>query len=302
MVIQKLDYCSEMVGIKIIAVGLAACKAVRRSFPSTYDYAQFVFLSGDRDDGVSLHSAHGISPTAILETSADGWNWMSEILLDTDLVFIVSIPGKEEDKSLAIAAMAKDLGILTVAVVTSEDNMIGFPEHSCEPPITDNVNAWLLIPTVQSILEGSSADSHFPNMVRKSPFFTAVHAIVGLIQNFTMISFDFADARAILFEGGMSTVSFGWGTGRSRAVTSAREALNKAWMSEFDFRGLTGVIVNITAGLDFKLDDFSNVCDVIEEWLPEDSDIIVCCSAFTDLEMSDSLGVSIIMTGISALR
>jgi cell division protein FtsZ len=126
----------------------------------------------------------------------------------------------------------------------------------------------------------------------------AVQGIADLIIRPGMINVDFADVRTVMSEMGMAMMGTGQSKGENRAREAAERAINSPLLDDIDLAGARGILVNITAGLDLSLGEFSEVGDTIEEFASEEATVVV--GTVIDPEMSEELKVTVVATGLGS--
>ena len=126
----------------------------------------------------------------------------------------------------------------------------------------------------------------------------AVQGIADLIIRPGMINVDFADVRTVMSEMGMAMMGTGSAHGENRAREAAERAINSPLLDDIDLQGARGILVNITAGLDLSLGEFSEVGDTIEEFASEEATVVV--GTVIDPNVTDELRVTVVATGLGA--
>ena len=126
----------------------------------------------------------------------------------------------------------------------------------------------------------------------------AVQGIADLIIRPGMINVDFADVRTVMSEMGMAMMGSGSATGEGRAREAAERAINSPLLDDVDLQGARGILVNITAGLDLSLGEFSEVGDAIEEFASDEATVVV--GTVIDPDMTDELKVTVVATGLGS--
>jgi cell division protein FtsZ len=126
----------------------------------------------------------------------------------------------------------------------------------------------------------------------------AVQGIADLIIRPGMINVDFADVRTVMSEMGMAMMGTGSSRGENRAREAAERAINSPLLDDIDLEGARGILVNITAGLDLSLGEFSEVGDTIEEFASEEATVVV--GTVIDPELADELRVTVVATGLGS--
>ena len=124
----------------------------------------------------------------------------------------------------------------------------------------------------------------------------AVQGIADLIIRPGLVNVDFADVRTVMSEMGAAMMGTGTASGEGRARDAAERAINSPLLDDIDLSGARGILVNITAGLDLSLGEFSEVGATIEDIASEDATVVV--GTVIDPEMTDSLKVTVVATGL----
>jgi cell division protein FtsZ len=199
-----------------------------------------------------------------------------------------------------IAEIAKDMGILTVAVVTkpfffelkrrmniAEAGILELEKH---------VDSLIIVPNEKLLtnLPGSSLKKAFA--AANDVLSGAVQGIAELITRRGLINVDFADVRTVMSEKGKAMMGSGQGTGPDRARDAAMQAVASPLLEDVDLSGARGILVNITANDDLGLDEFAEVNDVINEFASQDATMVV--GTVFDDSMTDELRVSVVATGL----
>src|SRR5262245_34307900 len=200
-----------------------------------------------------------------------------------------------------VAQVAKELGILTVAVVTKPFEMEGSKRlGSAEIGISDlgkYCDSLITIPNQKlltvlgpqtTLLDAFKA----ANQVLQG----AVQGIAELITRPGMINVDFADVRTVMAETGMAMMGSGTARGENRAREAAEAAISSPLLEDVNLQGAHGLLINVTAGMDLRTSEFSIVGDTVKQYASEDANVVVGC--VIDPEMSDDIRVTVVATGI----
>ena len=231
---------------------------------------------------------------------------IAEALEGADMVFITAGMGGGTGTGGApvVAEVAKELGILTVAVVTKPfpfegkkrltvaeagmkelrqhvDSLITIPNEKLQPVLGKNTSLLDAFKAANDVLLG------------------AVQGIADLIIRPGMINVDFADVRTVMSEMGMAMMGSGIARGENRACEAAEAAIRSPLLEDVNLEGARGILVNITAGLDLSLGEFSDVGDTIKEFASEDATVVV--GTVIDPEMSEELRVTVVATGLDGV-
>ncbi|HAT3917845.1 TPA: cell division protein FtsZ [Kluyvera ascorbata] len=220
-----------------------------------------------------------------------------------DMVFIAAGMGGGTGTGAApvVAEVAKDLGILTVAVVTKPFNFEGKKRMAfAEQGITElskHVDSLITIPNdklLKVLGRGISLLDAFgaANDVLKG----AVQGIAELITRPGLMNVDFADVRTVMSEMGYAMMGSGVASGEDRAEEAAEMAISSPLLEDIDLSGARGVLVNITAGFDLRLDEFETVGNTIRAFASDNATVVIGTSL--DPDMNDELRVTVVATGI----
>ncbi|HEX4500067.1 MAG TPA: cell division protein FtsZ [Scandinavium sp.] len=220
-----------------------------------------------------------------------------------DMVFIAAGMGGGTGTGAApvVAEVAKDLGILTVAVVTKPFNFEGkkrmaFAEQGISE-LSKHVDSLITIPNdklLKVLGRGISLLDAFgaANDVLKG----AVQGIAELITRPGLMNVDFADVRTVMSEMGYAMMGSGLASGEDRAEEAAEMAISSPLLEDIDLSGARGVLVNITAGFDLRLDEFETVGNTIRAFASDNATVVIGTSL--DPDMNDELRVTVVATGI----
>lgn len=280
-------------GVEFITVNTDA-QALRKSSVSTV-----IQIGGDITKGLGA----GANPQVGRDSALEDREAIKAELQDSDMIFIAAGMGGGTGTGAApiIAEVAKDLGILTVAVVTKPFSFEGkkrmaFAEQGIEE-LSKHVDSLITIPNeklLKVLGRGITLLDAFAkaNDVLKN----AVQGIAELITRPGMINVDFADVRTVMSEMGHAMMGSGVATGDDRAEEAAEMAISSPLLEDIDLAGARGVLVNITAGLDMRLDEFETVGNTVKAFASDNATVVIGTSL--DPEMSDELRVTVVATGI----
>ncbi|MFP3014391.1 MAG: cell division protein FtsZ [Arsenophonus sp.] len=220
-----------------------------------------------------------------------------------DMIFIAAGMGGGTGTGAApvVAKIAKELGILTVAVVTKPFNFEGkkrmvFAETGISE-LSKHVDSLITIPNdklLKVLGRGISLLDAFSsaNNVLKG----AVQGIAELITRPGLMNVDFADVRTVMSEMGYAMMGSGVSRDEDRAEEAAEMAISSPLLEDINLSGARGVLVNITAGFDLRLDEFETVGNTIRAFASDNATVVIGTSL--DPEMNDELRVTVVATGI----
>jgi cell division protein FtsZ len=200
-----------------------------------------------------------------------------------------------------VAQLAKELGILTVAVVTRPFEMEGgkrtlMADHGMSE-LSKHVDSLITIPNQKlltvlgpktTLLDAFKA----ANQVLQG----AVQGIADLITRPGLINVDFADVRTVMAETGMAMMGSGVGTGENRARLAAEMAVSSPLLEDVNLSGAQGILVNVTAGMDLAIGEFQEVGAIVKQFASEDATVVV--GTVIDPEITNELRVTVVATGL----
>src|SRR3989338_6932807 len=226
-----------------------------------------------------------------------------DALSGADMVFITAGMGGGTGTGAApvIAEIAKELGILTVAVVTKPFIFEGKKRMTIAEEgiktLTQYVDSLITIPNnkLLSVL-GKNITLLNAFKAANNVLLGAVQGIADLITRPGLINVDFADVRTVMSEMGMAMMGTGSAKGEQRARQAAESAIASPLLEDVHFSGARGILVNITAGLDMSIGEFEEVGDVIKAFISDDATVVV--GTVIDPNMTDEMRVTVIVTGL----
>jgi cell division protein FtsZ len=225
------------------------------------------------------------------------------MLRGSDMVFITAGMGGGTGTGGApvVAEIARDLGILTVAVVTKPFKFEGSKRMRMAEAglkeLAEHVDSLITIPNEKllsvlgkntSLLDGFAAANDV--------LLGAVQGIADLIIRPGMINVDFADVKTVMSEMGMAMMGTGSAIGENRAKEAAEAAVRSPLLEDINLQGARGILVNITAGTNLSLGEFAAVGEIIEEFASESATVVV--GTVIDDDMTDELKVTVVATGL----
>lgn len=232
---------------------------------------------------------------------------IKEVLTGADMVFITAGMGGGTGTGAApvFAEIAKELGILTVAVVTKPFSFEGKQRALAAEEgirrLADNVDSLITIPNnkLLSVL-GKNISLLNAFKAANNVLLGAVKGISDLITLPGLINVDFADVRTVMSEMGMAMMGTGTAKGEQRARQAAEAAISSPLLEDINFSGARGILVNITAGVDMTIGEFEEVGDVVKEFISDEATVVV--GTVIDPLMTEEMRVTIIVTGLGGER
>ena len=303
--------------IKVIGVGGGGGNAVEHMVRERIEGVEFFAVNTDAQalrktavgqtiqigSGITKGLGAGANPEVGRNAADEDREALRAALDGADMVFIAAGMGGGTGTGAApvVAEVAKDLGILTVAVVTKPFNFEGKKRMAfAEQGITElskHVDSLITIPNdklLKVLGRGISLLDAFgaANDVLKG----AVQGIAELITRPGLMNVDFADVRTVMSEMGYAMMGSGVASGEDRAEEAAEMAISSPLLEDIDLSGARGVLVNITAGFDLRLDEFETVGNTSRAFASDNATVVIGTSL--DPDMNDELRVTVVATGI----
>lgn len=303
--------------IKVVGVGGGGGNALEHMVSENIDGVEFICANTDaqalKNSNAKVHLKLGDELTKGLGAGADprigrqaaeeDRERIREILEGADMVFITAGMGGGTGTGAApvFAEVAKELNILTVAVVTKPFSFEGKQRAiAAEEGIRrlgEHVDSLITIPNnkLLSVL-GKNISLLNAFKAANNVLLGAVKGISDLITRPGLINVDFADVRTVMSEMGMAMMGTGCATGEQRARQAAEAAIASPLLEDVNFSGAKGILVNITAGINMSIGEFEEVGDVVKEFISDDATVVV--GTVIDPDMTDELRVTVIVTGL----
>ncbi len=314
---ELVDNVPQNAVIKVLGVGGGGGNAVKHMITNHVDGVQFICANTDAQALADVDShtvlqlggtvtsglGAGANPEVGRQAALEDRDRIIESLQGADMVFITAGMGGGTGTGGApvVAEIAKEMGILTVAVVTKPfsfeganrmkvaaagmeeleqhvDSLITIPNEKLLPVLGQNVTLLDAFNAANDVLLG------------------AVQGIADLIIRPGMMNVDFADVRTVMSEMGMAMMGTGAAHGEGRARDAAEKAIRSPLLEDVNLQGARGILVNITAGMDLLLGEFTDVGDTIKEFASDNATIVV--GTVLDPDMSDEIRVTVVATGL----
>ncbi|MBI2786184.1 MAG: cell division protein FtsZ [Legionella longbeachae] len=307
--------------IKVVGVGGGGGNAVQHMVTENIGGVEFICANTDaqalRASDAKIHIqlgdeltkglGAGANPQIGREAAEEDRDHIREILSGADMVFITAGMGGGTGTGAApvFAEIAKELGILTVAVVTKPFSFEGKQRAMAAEEgirrLAEHVDSLITIPNnkLLSVL-GKNISLLNAFKAANNVLLGAVKGISDLITRPGLINVDFADVRTVMSEMGMAMMGTGSAVGEQRARQAAEAAIASPLLEDVNFSGARGILVNITAGLDMSIGEFEEVGDVVKEFISDDATVVV--GTVIDPEMTEEMRVTVIVTGLGDMR
>lgn len=303
--------------IKVIGIGGGGSNAVEHMMREKIEGVQFFAVNTDAQalykniveqkiqigNNVTKGLGAGANPEIGRSSAEEDREKLRSMLEGADMVFIAAGMGGGTGTGAApiVAELAKDLGILTVAVVTKPFSFegkkrIGFAEQGISD-LSKHVDSLIIIPNDKllkvlnkgiSLLDAFSA----ANNILKG----AVQGIAELITCPGLVNVDFADVRTVMSEMGYAMMGSGIAYGEGRAEVASEMAISSPLLEDIDLSGAKGVLINITASFDLRLDEFETVGNTIKSFASDNATVVIGTSL--DQEINDGIRVTVVVTGL----
>lgn len=318
---EFMDSHTDKAVIKVIGVGGGGGNAVEHMVRQNIEGVEFITVNTDAQalrnssanttlqigGGITKGLGAGANPEVGRDAAMEDREALRELLTGSDMVFIAAGMGGGTGTGAApiVAEVAREMGILTVAVVTKPFSFegkkrMGFAAHGIEE-LSKNVDSLITIPNdklLKVLGRGISLLDAFK--AANDVLLGAVQGIAELITRPGLINVDFADVRTVMREMGTAMMGTGSASGDDRAEEAAEKAISSPLLEDVDLAGARGILVNITAGMDMTIEEFETVGNAVKAFASENATVVV--GTVIDPEMHDELRVTVVATGIGAER
>lgn len=316
---ELIDNVPQNAVIKVVGVGGGGGNALQHMVVNNVEGVDFICANTDAQalknvsartvlqlgSAVTKGLGAGANPLIGREAAMEDRERIAEVLQGSDMVFITAGMGGGTGTGAApiVAEVAREMGILTVAVVTKPFPFEGRKRMQiAEEGIRElslHVDSLITIPN-EKLLTVLGKDASLLAAFSKANdvLLGAVQGIADLIMRPGMINVDFADVKTVMSEMGMAMMGTGHASGPNRAREAAEAAIRSPLLEDVNLMGARGILVNITAGPDLSLGEFSEVGSTVEEFASESATVVV--GTVIDPELRDELRVTVVATGLGA--
>ena len=316
---ELMDSHSEEAIIKVIGVGGGGGNAIEHMVAQNIEGVEFIAINTDAQvlrsssanvtlqigSGVTKGLGAGANPNIGRQAAEEDRETIRQSLEGADMVFITAGMGGGTGTGAApeVAKVAKELGILTVAVVTKPFPFEGrkrteFADQGIEE-LSKYVDSLITIPNEKLLkVMGKGTPLLQAFSAANDILSGAVQGIAELITRPGLINVDFADVRTVMSEMGTAMMGHGSASGEDRAEEASESAIACPLLEDIDLSGARGILVNITAGPDFSIDEFETVGNAVKAFASDNATVVV--GTVIDMDMSDELRVTVVATGIGA--
>ncbi|NOX69307.1 MAG: cell division protein FtsZ [Gammaproteobacteria bacterium] len=314
---ELMDAHSQSAVIKVIGVGGGGGNAVAHMVNAGIDGVDFVCVNTDAQAlniarvrtalqigcNITKGLGAGANPEVGRQAAMEDRDRIVEVIDGADMLFITAGMGGGTGTGATpvVAQVAKELGILTVAVVTRPFEMEGPKRMSIADAgigeLGKYVDSLITIPNEKllTVLGGETTllDAfRAANQVLQG----AVQGIAELITRPGLINVDFADVRTVMSEMGMAMMGTGVSSGEDRAREAAEAAISSPLLEDINLAGANGILVNVTAGMDLSIGEFQEVGNTIKEFASANATVVI--GTVIDPDMSDEIRVTVVATGL----
>ncbi|MBD9416769.1 cell division protein FtsZ [Pseudomonas sp. PDM16] len=316
---ELVDNVPQSAVIKVIGVGGGGGNAVNHMIKNNIEGVEFICANTDAQalknigartvlqlgPGVTKGLGAGTNPEIGRQAAMEDRERIAEVLNGADMVFITTGMGGGTGTGAApiIAEVAKEMGILTVAVVTRPFPFEGRKRMQVADEgiraLSDVVDSLITIPN-EKLLTILGKDASLLSAFAKADdvLSGAVRGISDIMQRPGLMNVDFADVKTVMGEMGMAMMGTGCASGPNRAREATEAAIRNPLLEDVNLQGARGILVNITAGLDLSLGEYAAVGEIIEAFASEAATVKV--GAVIDPDMRDELHVTVVATGLGA--
>jgi cell division protein FtsZ len=314
---ELVDSIHQSAVIKVIGVGGGGGNAVKHMIANKVEGVEFICANTDAQalkdidartvlqlgNTMTKGLGAGANPEVGRQAAMEDRERIAEVLRGADMVFIAAGMGGGTGTGGApvVAEVARELGILTVAVVTKPFPFEGRKRMAIADAgikeLAERVDSLITIPNEKllSVL-GKQTSLLDAFKAANNVLLGAVQGIADLIIRPGMVNVDFADVRTVMSEMGLAMMGTGRASGENRAREAAEAAIRSPLLEDVNLQGARGILVNITAGIDLSLGEYSEVGSIIEEFASGDATVVV--GTVIDPEMSNELRVTVVATGL----
>jgi len=316
-VFELMDTYSQNAVIKVVGIGGGGGNAVEHMLQGNIEGVEFICANTDAQalknssartilqlgTEVTKGLGAGANPVIGEKAALEDRERIMAVLEGTDMVFVTAGMGGGTGTGAApvVAQVAKELGILTVAVVTRpfpfEGRKRALVAEDGLKELNSQVDSLIIIPN-EKLLSVLGRETTLLEAFKAANgvLYSAVQGISELITRPGLINVDFADVTTVMQDQGLAMMGSGYAKGEGRARKAGIEAISSPLLEDIDLSGARGILVNMTAGPDLSIGEFEEMGDVVEEFASENATVVV--GTVLDPDMEDELRVTVIATGV----
>ncbi len=316
---ELMDSFSQSAVIKVIGVGGGGGNAVEHMVGANLEGVDFIVTNTDAQalsnstakttlqigSEVTKGLGAGANPEVGRQAALEDRDRIMDVLEGSDMVFITAGMGGGTGTGAApvVAQVAKEMGILTVAVVTRPFPFEGKKRSDIATDgisdLRQYVDSLITIPN-EKLLSVLGRDISLLNAFKAANdvLLGAVQGIAELITRPGLINVDFADVRTVMSEMGMAMMGTGTGKGENRARIAAEAAVSSPLLEDVNLAGARGILVNITSGMDLSMGEFEEVGNTIKQFSADCATVVV--GTVIEPDMTDEVRVTMVATGLGS--
>ena len=314
---EFVDTDNQAAVIKVIGVGGGGGNAVQHMLSGNIEGVEFICANTDAQAlnnsaaktslqlgrNMTKGLGAGADPEIGRQAALEDRDRLMDILEGADMVFITAGMGGGTGTGAApiVAQVAKEMGILTVAVVTRPFSFEGKRRAQIADDgikeLSQFVDSLITIPN-EKLLAVLGRDISLLNAfgAANDVLLGAVQGIAELITCPGLINVDFADVKTVMSEMGMAMMGSGKAQGEDRAAVAAEAAVSSPLLEDVNLSGARGILVNITAGMDMTIGEFDEVGNTVKQFSSDNATVVV--GTVIDPDMSGEMRVTIVATGL----
>ncbi len=314
---ELIDAANRAAIMKVIGVGGGGGNAVEHMLNGDIEGVEFICANTDAQalknstaktimqlgNTVTKGLGAGSDPDVGKQAALEDRDRIMDVLEGSDMIFITAGMGGGTGTGAApvVAQVAREMGILTVAVVTRPFSFEGKKRATTADEgikeLEQFVDSLITIPN-EKLLSVLGREVTLLNAFSavNDVLLGAVQGIAELITRPGLINVDFADVRTVMSEMGMAMMGSGKATGEDRAKIAAQAAISSPLLEDVNLSGAKGILVNITAGMDLSIGEFDEIGAIIKEFASENATVVV--GTVIEPEMSSEMRVTIVATGL----
>jgi len=314
---EFVDTDNQAAVIKVIGVGGGGGNAIQHMLSGNIEGVEFICANTDVQAlnnsaaktllqlgrNITKGLGAGSDPEIGRQAALEDRDRIMDVLDGADMVFITSGMGGGTGTGAApiVAQVAKEMGILTVAVVTRPFSFEGKRRSQIADEgineLGQFVDSLITIPN-EKLLSVLGRDISLLNAfgAANDVLLGAVQGIAELITCPGLINVDFADVRTVMAEMGMAMMGSGKAQGEDRAAVAAEAAVSSPLLEDVNLSGARGILVNITAGMDMTIGEFDEVGNTVKQFASDNATVVV--GTVIDPDMSGEMRVTIVATGL----
>ncbi|MDY6956347.1 MAG: cell division protein FtsZ [Pseudomonadota bacterium] len=314
---EIVDGVSENAVIKVIGVGGGGGNAVANMVRAGIEGVDFIAANTDAQvlsatgartllqlgSGITKGLGAGANPEVGRQAAMEDRERIQEVIRGTDMLFVTAGMGGGTGTGAApvVAQVAREMGILTVAVVTRPFSFEGTKRMQVArdgiAELAKHVDSLITVPNERLLaVLGKKISLLDAFRAADEVLHNAVSGIADLITRPGLINVDFADVRTVMAEMGVAMMGTGLANGDDRARLAAEKAVRSPLLDDVDLAGARGILVNVTGGPKLSIGEFQEVGETVREFASDEATVVV--GMVIDPEMDEDIRVTVVATGL----